>query len=76
MTKVIIRKQYIDNSKCFFQISWMSADGSIESNCNATQDQVIGVSNVATRAGFEYVVEVKAFDGGEEITDTWEEKVE
>ncbi len=72
MTKVIIIKRYNDNSKDFLQIFWISADGSVESNSDATWEQVIGVSNVAMRAGFEYAMEVKPLDSGQEIIDTWE----
>ena len=71
MTKVVIRKQNFDNGKRFFQIFWTSANGSVESNTDASLEQVIGVSNVAMRAGFEYAMEVKPLDSGQEIIDTW-----
>ena len=73
MTKVVIRKQHLDNGKDFFQIFWMTASGSITSNLDASWDQVVGVSNVATRAGFDMKTEAKPLDGGQEIIDTWEQ---
>ncbi len=72
MTKVVIRKQHLDNGKGFFQIFWMAASGSITSNLDASWDQVVGVSNVAMRATLDMKTETKSFDGGQEIIEIWE----
>ena len=73
MTKVIIKKNRLNNdSRDFLQIFWMSADGSVESNYDASRDQVVAVSNVAKLAGLDMKFEVKSFDGGQEIIEIWE----
>ncbi len=75
MTKVIIKTQLNDNGqKPFCQIFWMNADGKLTSNYNASYNQVIAVSEVASRASYNHTAEVKLFDGGREVIDTWEEE--